>query len=89
MIKPLSDRLVVKEDQSESKTATGIFIPDTAKEKTQTGTVVAIGPGKSKDEPMSLAEGMRIMYAKHSGTKVQIDGQDYLIMKEGDVWAVL
>lgn len=70
------------------KTAGGIIIPDTAKEKPQRGTVVAVGQGK-KDEPMTVKSGQTILYGKYSGTEVQIDGKDYLIMRESDIMAIL
>ncbi|MFM7032394.1 MAG: co-chaperone GroES, partial [Bacteroidota bacterium] len=73
---------------AEEKTAGGIIIPDTAKEKPQRGTVVAVGQGK-KDEPMTVKPGQTILYGKYSGTEVQIDGKDYLIMRESDIMAIL
>ncbi|NUQ80122.1 MAG: co-chaperone GroES [Bacteroidetes bacterium] len=92
-IKPLADRIVVKPSAAEEKTKGGLFIPDTAKEKPQQGEVVAVGPGKVADSGQTLAlqvkVGDRILYGKYSGTEIQIDGTDYLIMRESDVFAVL
>lgn len=87
-IKPLADRVVIEPAAAEEKTASGIIIPDTAKEKPQKGKVVAVGPGK-KDEPTSLKVGDVVLYGKYSGTEVAIDGQDYLIMRESDIFAVV
>ena len=87
-IKPLADRVVIEPAAAEQKTASGIIIPDTAKEKPQKGTVVAVGPGK-KDEPMTVKKGDTVLYGKYSGTEVSIDGKNYLIMKESDIYATL
>ena len=87
-IKPLADRVLVEPAQAESKTASGIIIPDTAKEKPQKGTVVAVGNGK-KDEPMTVKTGDTVLYGKYSGTEIQVDGKDFLIMRESDIFAVL
>lgn len=87
-LKPLADRVVVEPAEAEQKTAGGIIIPDTAKEKPQKGTVVAVGPGK-KDEPMTVKKGDTVLYGKYSGTEVSIDGKNYLIMKESDIYATL
>lgn len=87
-LKPLADRVVVEPAEAEQKTAGGIIIPDTAKEKPQKGTVVAVGPGK-KDEPMTVKKGDTVLYGKYSGTEVNIDGKNYLIMKESDIYATL
>ncbi|MDR3046982.1 MAG: co-chaperone GroES [Bacteroidales bacterium] len=87
-IKPLADRVIVESAEAEQKTAAGIIIPDTAKEKPQKGTVIAVGPGK-KDEPMTLKEGDVVLYGKYAGTEVTIDGNTVLIMKESDVYATL
>ncbi|HRN95018.1 MAG: co-chaperone GroES [Chitinophagales bacterium] len=87
-VKPLQDRVLVKPADAETKTAGGIIIPDSAKEKPQRGTVVAAGPGK-KDEPTSVKAGDTILYGKYSGTEIQIDGEDYLIMRESDIFAIL
>ena len=87
-IKPLADRVVVESAEVEKKTAGGIIIPDTAKEKPQRGTVIAVGPGK-KEEPMTLKVGDVVLYGKYSGTEVTIDGNTVLIMKESDIYATI
>lgn len=87
-ITPLHDRVIVKPAPAEEKTAGGIIIPDTAKEKPQRGTVVAAGPGK-KDEPMTVKSGDTILYGKYAGTEVSFEGNDYLIMRESDILAVI
>ncbi|WP_026998862.1 co-chaperone GroES [Eisenibacter elegans] len=87
-IKPLADRVVVEPAPAEEKTASGIIIPDTAKEKPQRGTVVAVGAGK-KDEPVTVKVGDTVLYGKYSGTELNIDGKEYLIMRESDIFAVI
>lgn len=87
-IKPLADRVLVEPAQAEEKTAGGIIIPDTAKEKPQKGTVVAIGPGK-KDEPITVKVGDVVLYGKYSGTELTVDGGNYLIMRESDIVAII
>jgi chaperonin GroES len=87
-ITPLHDRVIVKADAAETKTAGGIIIPDTAKEKPQRGTVIAAGPGK-KDEPVTVKVGNAVLYGKYAGTEITIDGQDLLIMRESDILAVV
>ena len=87
-IKPLADRVLVEAAAAEGKTAGGIIIPDTAKEKPQKGTVVAVGPGK-KDEPMTVNIGDSVLYGKYAGTEITIDGKNYLIMRESDIVAVI
>ena len=87
-ITPIADRVLVEPSPAEEKTAGGIIIPDTAKEKPQRGTVVAVGQGK-KDEHMTVKAGQTILYGKYSGTEVQLDGKDYLIMRESDIMAIL
>lgn len=87
-IKPLADRVVVEAAPAEEKTAGCIIIPDTAKEKPQRGKVVAAGPGK-KDEPVTVKVGDTVLYGKYSGTEIQIDGKDYLIMRESDIFAIV
>jgi chaperonin GroES len=87
-IKPLADRVIIEPAAAEEKTASGIIIPDTAKEKPQKGTVLAAGPGK-KDEPMALKAGDVVLYGKYSGTEINIDGINYLIMRESDVLAII
>ena len=92
-IKPLSDRIVVKPEAAEEKTASGIILPDTAQEKPQMGTVMVAGPGKSSDSgqliKMSLKKGDRVLYGKYSGTEITVDGDDVLIMRESDILATL
>jgi chaperonin GroES len=87
-IKPLADRVLVEPAPAEAKTASGIIIPDTAKEKPQKGQVVAVGTGK-KDEPMTVKVGDAVLYGKYSGTEINVDGKEYLIMRESDIYAVL
>lgn len=87
-IKPLADRVLVEPAASEDKTAGGIIIPDTAKEKPQKGTVVAVGAGK-KDEPMTVKVGDIVLYGKYSGTEINVDGNDYLMMRESDILAIV
>lgn len=87
-IQPLGDRVLIEPDAAETKTASGIIIPDTAKEKPLKGTVIAAGNGK-KDEPLTVKSGDKVLYGKYSGTEIQIDGKDYLIMKETDIYAIL
>jgi len=87
-IKPLADRVLVEPAPAEEKTLSGIIIPDTAKEKPQRGKVVAVGVGK-KDEPLTVKVGDSVLYGKYSGTEVNIDGTNYLIMRESDLFAIL
>jgi chaperonin GroES len=87
-IKPLADRVLIEPDAAEERTAGGIIIPDTAKEKPQKGTVVAVGTGK-KDEPMTVKVGDSVLYGKYAGTELTIDGTNYLIMRESDVVAIV
>jgi chaperonin GroES len=87
-IKPLADRVLVEPAQAETKTASGIIIPDTAKEKPQRGKVVAVGEGK-KDEPMTVKVNDMVLYGKYSGTEITVDGQEYLIMRESDIYAII
>lgn len=87
-IKPLADRVVIKPVEAEAKTASGIIIPDTAKEKPQRGTVVAVGPGK-KDEPLTVKEGDTVLYGKYSGTEINLEGEDVLIMRESDILGIV
>jgi chaperonin GroES len=92
-LRPLADRLVVEPIEGEEMTATGIFVPETAKEKPQEGKVLASGPGRRDDEgeriPMDVSEGDRVLFAKYSGTEVKIDGRKYLILGEADILAIL
>lgn len=87
-IQPIADRVLVEAAPAEEKTAGGIIIPDTAKEKPQRGKVVAVGAGK-KDEPMTVKAGQTVLYGKYSGTEINIDGNDYLIMRESDILAII
>ncbi|PIY09145.1 MAG: co-chaperone GroES [Flexibacter sp. CG_4_10_14_3_um_filter_32_15] len=87
-IRPLADRVLVAPDAAEEKTASGIIIPDSAKEKPQRGKVIAIGNGK-KDEPITVKVGDNVLYGKYSGTEINVEGQDYLIMRESDIYAVV
>ena len=88
MIKPLADRVVVEPKEAETKTASGLYIPDTAKEKPQEGKVIAAGPGK-KDEPMEVKVGDEVIYGKYAGTEVTVEGKKYLIVKQSDILAIL
>jgi len=92
-VRPLDDRVLVKQGEAEEKTAGGIVLPDTAKEKPQRGKVIATGPGKLLDNgkrgKMSVAKGDEIFYGKYAGTEIKIDGEDYVILKESDVLAVI
>jgi chaperonin GroES len=87
-VTPLHDRVIVKPAPAEEKTAGGIIIPDTAKEKPQRGTIVAAGPGK-KDEPMTVKSGDTVLYGKYAGTEINIHGEDLLIMRESDLLAIV
>lgn len=87
-IKPLADRVLVKNDKAETKTASGLIIPEAAQEKTQTATVVEIGPG-TDDVKIPVKKGDKIMYDKYAGTPLKIDGEDYLILKVSDLIAVI
>ena len=87
-IKPLADRVLIEPMEAETKTASGIIIPDTAKEKPQKGKVVAVGTGK-KDEPMTVKKGETVLYGKYAGTELKYEGKDYLIMKESDILAII
>ena len=92
-IKPLSDRVVIKAQEAEEKTASGIILPDTAKEKPQIGQIVAIGPGKVNESgnlvKMSVKKGDKVLYGKYSGTEISHNGDDLLIMRESDILAVV
>lgn len=87
-IKPLADRVLVEPAPAEEKTAGGIIIPDTAKEKPQKGTVVAVGTGK-KDEPLTVKAGDVVLYGKYAGTELNVEGADYLMMRESDILAIV
>ena len=91
-LKPLEDRIVVKPGEGEETTVSGIVIPDTAKEKPQEGTVVAVGPGRFEDGtrvPLDVALGDKVIYSKYGGTEVKVEGEEYLILSARDVLAVL
>tara|TARA_B100000508_G_scaffold141093_1_gene146553 strand:- start:62887 stop:63162 length:276 start_codon:yes stop_codon:yes gene_type:complete len=86
-LQPLADRVLIEPTPAEEKTASGIIIPDTAKEKPLRGTVVAVGNGK-KDEPMTVKKGDSVLYGQYSGTEIKLDGTTYLIMKEADIYGI-
>jgi chaperonin GroES len=92
-VKPLADRIIIRPLEAEQKTAGGIIIPDNAKEKPQKGEVVAVGPGKIADNgakiDMSLKNGDKVLYGKYSGTEINVDGEELLIMRESDVLATM
>jgi chaperonin GroES len=92
-LRPLGDRVVIKAEERESMTASGIVLPDTAKEKPQEGKVIAVGPGRLMENgehaPMDLKEGDRVVYSKYAGTEFSMDGEDFLILAERDILAVL
>lgn len=88
MIKPLADRVVVEPKEAETKTASGLYIPDTAKEKPQQGTVIAVGPG-TKDVEMEVKVGDVALYGKYAGTEVSFEDKKYLIMKQSDILAII
>ena len=91
-IKPLGDRVLIQADVAEEVTSSGLYIPDTAKEKPQQGTVIAVGPGKVENGTkveMTVNEGDKVLYGKYSGSEVTFDGSDYVIMRESDILAVL
>ncbi|MEX0599082.1 MAG: co-chaperone GroES [Rhodothermales bacterium] len=91
-IKPLGDRVVVQPEEAEDKTESGLYIPDTAKEKPQRGTIVSVGPGRVEDGKkidMSVGEGDTILYGKYSGTEISLGGKDLLIMRESDILGII
>ena len=88
MIKPLADRVLIEPQEAQTKTASGIYIPDTAKEKPQQGKVIAAGPGK-KDEPIEVKVGDVVLYGKYAGTEVTVEDKKYLIVKQQDILAIL
>jgi chaperonin GroES len=88
MLKPLADRVLIEAAPAEQKTASGIIIPDTAKEKPLQGKVIAVGPGKV-DEPMTVKAGDNVLYGQYSGTEIKLDGKTYLIMRESDVYGII
>jgi|UniRef100_UPI004048533A chaperonin GroES len=87
-IKPLADRVLLEPAAAETKTASGLIIPDNAKEKPQKGTVVAVGKG-TKDEPMTVKVGDTVLYGKYAGTELKLEGNDYLMMRESDILAII
>jgi len=87
-LRPLADRVLVEAAAAEEKTAGGIIIPDTAKEKPQRGKIIAVGDGK-KDEPLTVKVGDSVLYGKYAGTEITIEGKEYLIMRESDIFAIL
>ena len=87
-LKPIADRVIIRAAEAEETTKGGIIIPDTAKEKPQRGEVVAVGTGK-KDEPMTVKVGDKVLYGKYAGTEITVEGTDYLIMRESDIFAVI
>ena len=87
-IKPLADRVLIEPAALETKTASGIILPDSAKEKPQKGNVVAVGNG-SKDQPLTVKEGDTVLYGKYAGTELKLEGTDYLIMRESDILAIV
>ncbi|MEG0517267.1 MAG: co-chaperone GroES [Bacteroidales bacterium] len=87
-IKPLADRVLVEPKEAETKTASGLFIPDTAKEKPMEGKILAVGSGK-KDEPMELKAGDNVLYGKYAGTEINVDGKSYMIMRQSDILAII
>ncbi|HET8737069.1 MAG TPA: co-chaperone GroES [Pricia sp.] len=87
-IKPLADRVLIEPMEAETKTASGIYIPDTAKEKPQQGKIVAVGPG-TKDDKVTVKVGDKVLYGKYAGTELKLEGKDYLMMRESDVLAVI
>jgi len=92
-LRPLQDRIIVKRVEEETKTAGGIFIPETAKEKPQQGEVVAVGKGKTTEDgktlPVDVKVGDRVLFGKYAGSEVKLDGQEYLIMREDDILGVI
>jgi chaperonin GroES len=92
-MKPLADRVVIKPAPAEEKTKGGIILPDTAKEKPVIGEIVAVGPGKVSDDgkkiPMEVKVGDKVLYGKYSGTEVTVEGEEYLIMREADIFAIV
>ena len=87
-VQPLADRVIIEPAAAEEKTAGGIYIPDTAKEKPKQGKVIAAGNGK-KDEPLTVKKGDTVLYGQYSGTEIKIEGNDYLIMRESDIFAIV
>lgn len=92
-LKPLGDRVVLKPVPKEEQTKSGIFLPDTAKEKPQEGLIISVGPGKLDDKgvrhPVDVKEGQKVLYAKYAGTEFKVDGEEYLILSEKDILAIV
>jgi chaperonin GroES len=92
-VKPLGDRVIIEPMEQEEKSAGGVYLPDTAKEKPQKGRILAVGTGRVMDNgtkvPLELKEGQQVLYGKYSGTEVKVDGKEYLIVRESDVLAIL
>lgn len=92
-IRPLADRVIIQPAKAEEKTKGGIILPDTAKEKPIEGTIVAVGPGRvtedGKEIKMSVKQGDKVLYGKYSGTEVNIEGEEYLIMRESDIYGIV
>lgn len=92
-LKPLNDRVLVKRLESEEKTAGGLYIPDTAKEKPSRGEIIAVGPGKHAEDgkliPMSVKKGDQVLFNKYAGTEVKLDGEEHLVMREDDILAII
>ena len=92
-LKPLADRVIVRQMEAEEKTKGGIILPDTAKEKPIEGTIIAVGPGKTTEDgkqvKMEVKEGDKVLYGKYSGTEVTVEGEEYLIMRESDIFAII
>jgi chaperonin GroES len=93
-LKPLGDRVVVKASEAEQQTKSGLFIPDTAKEKPQKGTIVAVGDGRWDDDgekriPLDVKVGDIVIYGKYGGTEIKVDGEDYLILSDRDIYAIV
>lgn len=88
LMKPLADRVLIEPTPAEEKTSSGLIIPDTAKEKPLKGTVIAVGPGKV-DEPMTVKVGDAVIYGQYSGTEIKLDGKNYLIMREADIYGIV
>ena len=92
-IRPLGDRVVIQPADKEQVSAAGVILPDTAKEKPQKGVILAVGPGKTLDsgqrQPLEVAEGQTVLYAKYAGTEVKLEGEDYLILSEKDILAIV
>ena len=87
-IQPLADRVLIEPAAAETKTSSGIIIPDTAKEKPQKATVVAVAPG-TKENPVTVKVGNKVLYGKYAGTELQLEGVDYLMMKDNDILAIV